>query len=343
MEGKIPNISYDTVMKIGYLGAGTWGFCLASLLASKGHEVILWSANPETTALLSKKREHPKLPHFKAHEGVSFTSDLKTALDGIDWLIESVSSMGVRPVFEQVLASGGVNCPIVITSKGIEQNSGLLLPEVVLQVLGKRDLICCISGPSHAEELIQKLPTSVVSSSYDPELMVQVSELFTTPYFRIYPNSDINGVAFGGAMKNIIAIACGISDGLGFGDNTKAALMTRGLHEIRKLSSTKNCKPDTLNGLAGLGDLCVTCLSTHSRNYRFGHLIAEGLTPQEAKERIGMVVEGMYTCVSALQLGQKNNIPVPITEVVNSIIYEGLNPRDAVKALLQRTIKEEHL
>jgi glycerol-3-phosphate dehydrogenase (NAD(P)+) len=332
-------------MKIAYLGAGTWGCSLASLLASKGHEVVLWTANPEFAKVLQKKREHPKLPRFKIEEGVQFTSDLKTALDGAEFLVESVTSMGVRPVFEQVLSAGSVNCPIVVTSKGIEQNSGLLLPEVIVQVLGEdhRHLIGCISGPSHAEELIHKSPTSVVSSSYDAQLMALISEVFATPYFRVYPNADIMGVAFGGAMKNIIAIACGISDGLGFGDNTKAALMTRGLHEIRKLSLIKGCKAETLNGLAGLGDLCVTCLSKHSRNYKFGHYIAEGLDPQSAKDRVGMVVEGMYTCVSALQLGKKLDIPLPITEGVYSIIYEGLNPRDAVKALLQRSIKEEHL
>jgi glycerol-3-phosphate dehydrogenase (NAD(P)+) len=332
-------------MKIGYLGAGTWGFCLASLLASNGHEVVLWTANPEFAKLLAKKREHPKLPHYKADDKVTFTSDLKEALLNADFLIESVTAMGIRPVFEQVLALGGVDCPVVITSKGIEQNSGLLLPEVVLQVLGQkhRHKIGCISGPSHAEEVIHNLPTSVVCSAYDPALMLQIHDLFTTLFFRIYPNADINGVAFGGAMKNIIAIACGISDGLGFGDNTKAALMTRGLHEIRKLSVTKGCKPETLNGLSGMGDLCVTCLSKLSRNYTFGRLIAEGLDPQAAKEKIGMVVEGIYTCVSSLQLGQKAHIEVPITQAIYSILYEGLNPRDAVKSLLKRAIKEEHL
>lgn len=332
-------------MRIGYLGAGTWGFCLASLLASKGHQVILWTANPEFAKTLSKKREHPKLGHYKAEEGVIFTSDLKTAITDVEFLIESVTSKGMRPVFEQVLALGGVSCPVVLTSKGIEQNSCLLLPEVVLQVLGEghRKKIGCLSGPSHAEEVVQKLPTSIVCAAYDQELMFQIRDLFSTPFFRVYPNNDLNGVAFGGAMKNIIAIACAISDGLGFGDNTKAALMTRGLHEIRKLSVVKACKADTLNGLAGLGDLCVTCLSKLSRNYMFGRLIAEGLDSQAAKEKIGMVVEGAYTCVSALQLAQKAHIEVPITQAVYSILYEGLNPRDAVKALLQRAIKEEHL
>jgi len=332
-------------MRIGYLGAGTWGFCLASLLASKGHEVILWTARPEFAKLLNKKREHPKLPRYHAEEKVVFTSDLKQTIEGADIIVESVTSMGIRPVFEQILALGNIQCPVVVTSKGIEQNSGLLLPEVIVQVLGQdhRLNIACISGPSHAEEVIQKLPTSIVGSAYDPELMLKICDLFATPFFRIYPNSDLSGVAFGGAMKNIIAIACGISDGLGFGDNTKAALMTRGLHEIRKLSVTKGCRPETLNGLSGLGDLCVTCLSKLSRNYMFGHLIAEGYNPQAAREKIGMVVEGVYTCVSALQLGQKTHIQLPITQAIYSILYEGLNPRDAVKSLLQRAIKEEHL
>lgn len=332
-------------MKIAYLGAGTWGFCLATLLASKGHQVVLWTSNPEFAQALSKTRQHPKLPKVQAHENVEFTADLADTVDKAELLVESVTSKGIRPVFEQVLSLGGINCPVVITSKGIEQGSGLLLPEVVIQVLGEemRKNICCLTGPSHAEEVIQKLPTSVVVASYDPQLMVEIADTFTTPFFRVYPNADINGVAFGGAMKNIMAIACGISDGLGFGDNTKAALMTRGLHEIRKLSVTKGCRAETLNGLAGMGDLCVTCLSKLSRNYMFGRLIAEGLDALTAQENIGMVVEGAYTCVSALQLAQKNHIDVPITQAIYAILYEKLNPRDAVKSLLQRAIKEEHL
>lgn len=332
-------------MRIGYLGAGSWGFALASLLASKGHEVVLWTANVEFAKTLNKKKEHPKLPHYKAGENLRVTADLQEAIKGADVLIESVTSKGIRPVFEQILAAGGGDCPIILTSKGIEQNSGLLLPEVILEVFGEkaRHQIGCLSGPSHAEEVVQKLPTSVVSASYSPEVMHLIVDIFTTPFFRVYPNADLNGVAFGGAMKNIIAIACGISDGLGFGDNTKAALMTRGLHEIRKLSAVKGCKQETLNGLSGLGDLCVTCLSKLSRNYSFGRLIAEGLDPQGAKEKIGMVVEGAYTCVSALQLGKKTGTPTPITEVVYGILYEHLDPHEAVRSLLQRAIKEEHL
>ena len=331
--------------KIGYLGAGTWGFSLACLLASKGNQVTLWSIIPEVTEALLTKKEHPNLPGVKAPDNLVITDDLKQTLDGAEYVVESVTSSGIRPVFEQVLALGNVSCPIIITSKGIEQNSGLLLPEVILQVLGDdhRDKIACISGPTHAEEVIKNLPSVLVGTAYDKELMYEVCDLFTTSKFRMYPNYDINGVAFGGAMKNIVAVACGISDGLGFGDNTKAALMTRGLHEIRKLSSTKGCNPETLNGLSGLGDLCVTCMSVHSRNYRYGRFLAEGLDPKAAKEKVGQAVEGMYTCVSAMQLSEKSNIPIPISEAVYKVIYEGLDPREAVKVLFQRQIKDEHL
>jgi len=191
--------------------------------------------------------------------------------------------------------------------------------------------------------VLQKHPTSVVCSGYTPEVMRLLHEIFSVPYFRVYLNSDINGVELGGALKNIIAIACGVSDGLGFGENAKAALMTRGLHEIRKLAVLKGCQPETINGLAGMGDLCVTCLSKFSRNYRFGTMIAEGLTPDEAKKKIGMVVEGTYTCLSAMQLAEKYKIDVPITEAVYKVVYENLSPEDGVKLLLQRATKEEYL
>lgn len=332
-------------MRIGFLGMGTWGFSLANLLACNGHQVIGWTSKSEFAKALKKSRQHPKLPQVKAHEGVIFTSDIQEALEQIDVLAESVTSQGIRIVFGEVKKYKDIQCPIILTSKGIEQNSCLLLPEVVVDVLGedKRKWIGALSGPSHAEEVIQNLPTSVVGAAYHENVMHLICQLFASAYFRVYPNTDLQGVAFGGAMKNIIAIACGISDGLGFGDNTKAALMTRGLHEIRKLSVTKGCKPETLNGLAGLGDLCVTCLSTLSRNYKFGRLIAEGFDMASAKEKIGMVVEGIYTCIAARQLAHLAKIAIPITEAIYSILYENMSPKEAVKALLQRAIKEELL
>lgn len=328
--------------KIGYLGAGTWGFALSTLLASKGHEVVVWARNPELAKRLEKERSHPKLAGSKAPDSIRFTSDLEEAVDGAEVLVESVTASGVRSLFEKI-ASCPV--PIILTSKGIEQGTGLLLPEVVSEVLGveKSPLVGILSGPSHAEEVVENLPTSVVCSAYEPKVMQLIHELFITPTFRIYPNADVTGVAFGGALKNIIAIACGISDGLGSGDNAKAALLTRGLHEMRKLAMAKHCLPETLNGLSGLGDLAVTCMSKLSRNYRFGRFIAEGFSPEGARQKVGMAVEGVYTCVAARELGLKYQVPLPIAEATFAIIYDGLDPRIAVRSLLQRAIKEEHL
>ncbi len=330
-------------MKIAYLGAGTWGLALAALLSKNGHEVTIWGRRKEDILLLQNEGIYPKLKGFKAPPGLKFTADIEEALVDAEMIVESVTSAGLRLVFEKVISIIDVCCPVIITSKGIEQKTGLLLNEVLAQILGRKDLIGCISGPSHAEEVVMGLPTSLVCSAYNPNIMAQIGEAFNTPHFRVYPNSDINGVMFGGAMKNIVAIACGISDGLKYGDNTKAALITRGLHEIRKLSVVKGCRAETLNGLSGLGDLCVTCLSTLSRNYRFGHLIAQGMSVKEAKDIIGMAVEGAYTCVSALELARKNGIPVPICEAANAVLYQNLPPKIAVGALLQRAIKEEHL
>jgi glycerol-3-phosphate dehydrogenase (NAD(P)+) len=331
--------------KIGYLGTGTWGIALASILVENGHHVLGWTRDPEFAELLQTTRQHPKLPGYTFPDKLSFTSDLTEAIQGADVLIESVTSAGIRPVFQAVQKIKPIDCPVILTSKGIEQKTGCLLPEIVSEVIGVNEspLVGCLSGPSHAEEVIQNLPTSVVCSAYDASVTALIQECFATPTFRIYPNSDIRGVCFGGAMKNIIAIACGIADGMGCGDNTKAALMTRGLHEMRKLCVVKGCKPETLNGLSGLGDLCVTCLSRHSRNYRLGRLIAEGLSPEGARQKIGMAVEGIYSCVSARELAHKHHIPVPITDATYAVIFQGMDPREAVKLLLTRAIKEEHL
>jgi glycerol-3-phosphate dehydrogenase (NAD(P)+) len=330
--------------KIAYLGAGAWGFCLANLLAKNGHHVRLWTGNLSLAEVLKRGDCHPKLPH-RAEENIHLTTDLREALEEADFIVESVTSKGFRPVLEKIKETGLIGPPLILTSKGIEQNSCLLLSEVAVEVFGKayKSRIGTLSGPSLANEVMQELPASVVAAAYNADLAKEIAELFSTAFFRVYPNDDVPGVSFGGAMKNIIAIACAISDGLGFGENTKAALMTRGLHEIRKLSIVKGCRPETLNGLSGMGDLCATCLSTLSRNYIFGKLLAEGLTPDQAREKVGMVVEGAYTCVSALQMSRQAHIAVPITEAIHAIIYEGLDPRKAVEALLTRAVKQEHL
>ncbi len=332
--------------RIGYLGAGAWGVCLADLLAKKGHQVKVWCRNKELAKILNETKVHPNLKNYVIHDDLFFTPDLKVVLEDIDFLVESVTSSGIRPVFEQIKKlKPDFQCPIVLTSKGIEQNTGFLLLDVVLDVLGKehQDYLAYLSGPSLADEVIRGSPTTIVCAGFDPDLTHQVQELFHAKTFRIYPNYDIKGVEFGGAMKNIIAIACGTSDGLGFGDNSRAALMTRGLHEIRKLAIAKQCRAETINGLAGMGDLCVTCSSKKSRNYRLGYLLAQGKTLDEAKKEIGMVVEGAYTCVSALQIAKKMGVSLPITEAVHKVLYEGVTPMDAVRALLERTVKEEHL
>lgn len=332
--------------KIGYLGMGAWGYCLASLLAAKGeYELICWTTKPDLAQHLINTREHPLLSGHQSKGQMTFTTDMAQALHGVDMIVESVTSAGLRPVFEQVRSLGLPLCPIVITSKGIEQDTGRILPEVAVEVLGEefRSLIGCLSGPSFAQEVIRGLPTSIVGSGYSLDVIQQICEIFSTPSFRIYPNLDILGVAFGGALKNIIAIACGISEGLSLGCSSKAALMTRGLHEIRKLAVACGCKPETINGLAGMGDLCLTCSSSMSRNFRFGLLLAQGISAEDAQKRIGMVVEGAYTCVSALQLGKQYGVDLPIAEAVYQIIYQSMRPESAVSSLMQRTIKEEHL
>lgn len=332
-------------MKIGFLGAGTWGFCLASLLASKGYEVISWTRDADLAKQLTTTRDHPFLSGHKAPANMKFTTNLKEALKDADLIVESVTSAGLRPVFEEVKKIGVPKCPIVLTSKGIEQKTGLILPKVLIEVLGEhtQSLVACLSGPSYAEEVIKGLPTSVVVAAYNTEIINDICETFMTSTFRVYPNSDIEGVAYGGALKNIIAIACGIAEGLGLGYSTKAAIMTRGLHEIRKLAVAEGCKAETLSGLSGMGDVCLTCGSLISRNCRFGYLLAQGMTPAEAQKKIGMVVEGAYTCVSALQLSKEMDIPMPITQTVHRIIYEGMSLNQAVQSLMDRTIKEEHL
>ncbi len=216
---------------------------------------------------------------------------------------------------------------------------------MIIEILGEnvRHQVGLLTGPSFAEEVICGLPTSIVSSAFAKEAMHFICDAFTTQSFRVYPNSDIYGACYGGALKNVIAIACGISEGLKLGASSKAALMTRGLHEVRKLSIALGCDPNTLNGLSGMGDFVLTCNSPISRNFRYGMLLAQGLNPNDAEKKIEMVVEGRYTCISALQLSKKYQVAMPITETVGSIISGEIKPLNAVYALMQRTVKEESL
>lgn len=333
-------------MKIAYLGAGAWGFCLARLLADNGHQVTSWSIEKPLVETLNTTRVHPHLKGRPIAPTVRFTTALAEALEGAELIVESVTSAGIRPVFERIRSLGiSSTTPICLTSKGIEQNSGLILPDVVIEVLGDtyRTHTCMLSGPSFAEEVSRNLPTSVVLGAYDSKLALQVATAFTSSFFRVYPNSDVQGVAFGGALKNIIAIACGISDGLNLGNGARAALMTRGLHEMVKLARHFGCKQETLYGLSGMGDLFLTCSSSTSRNYSFGKLLSQGSSSSDAKSKIEMVVEGAYTCVSAVQLSKRIGIPMPISETVLQILEGKIEPQEAVGLLMQRMIKEEIL
>jgi glycerol-3-phosphate dehydrogenase (NAD(P)+) len=332
-------------MKIAFLGCGCWGYCLASLLAAKGHQIVSWTSNADLAEQLQAGQEHPALLGYPMRENMSITTDMASALEDAELIVESVTSAGLRPVVSMLAALGPLRTPFVITSKGIEQGSGLILPEVVVEVCGVRakSLVALLSGPGFAGEVIAGLPTTVVSAAWDAAVMQLVCQTFSTSSFKVYPNSDIVGVAYGGALKNIIAIACGISDGLSLGSGAKAALMTRGLHEMRKLAVACGCRAETLNGLSGMGDMSLTCGSMQSRNTRFGEYIAEGYSVQEALNTIGMVVEGAYTCVSARELSRSKDVAMPITELVYSVLYEGLAPFDAVSLLMQRAVKEEHL
>lgn len=324
-------------MNITCLGAGAWGFCLASLLASKGHRVILWTRKKELAQLLNDQQQHPKLPHFQNKEKLHCTTDLSEALQSADLIVESITSQSIRTVFETIHKMYSLKCPLVITSKGIEKDTCLLIPEILIEIFGSSSekWIGCLSGPSLAEEVVKNIPTTVICSAYDVVVMKLIQTVFNTAFFHVYCNTDILGVCLGGAIKNIIAIAAGLSDGLGFGNNTKASLITFGLQEMCALAQTKGAQSITMSGLAGLGDLCVTCLSNLSRNYKFGYLIAQGMSPQQAQLKIGMVVEGSYSCISALQLAQHCNLKLPLLHTVHNIVHQNKPPLDAMKEWLQ--------
>lgn len=332
-------------MKIAYLGAGTWGSCLATHLARQGNRVVQWTIQQDLINLLRETHKHPMLKNGSLDPSIEYTTDLEEALQDADVIIEAVTADGIQPVFELVAKHYKPGTPILITSKGIQQKTDAILPDVVAKIMPDeaKELIACLSGPSHAEEVIQQKPTSVVCSGFSRDVVDLFSDLYTTKFFRVYPNMDIRGVCIGGALKNVIAIACGINDGMDFGCGTKAALITRGIHEVCKMGIELGCKPETFYGLSGLGDLALTGITPYSRNYRFGKLLAEGLTSKEAKEKIGMVVEGEYTAVSAKELAEKTNTPMPISESIYNVIYHGLSPLEAVSNLMQRDIKEEHL
>jgi len=333
----------STPQRVAILGAGTWGTTLGALLAEKGLGVTVWSHLAEEANQLQSERSHPHLPGLAFPEALSFTDSLGATLAGADAVTLVVPSHAVR---DSCKAIAGANltlprAPFVIASKGIEQDSLCLMSEVVTQELGEVP-IAVLSGPSHAEEVAKRIPTAVVSASEDLALAQCVQHLFLTDRFRVYTQSDVVGVELAGALKNVIAIAAGVCAGLNLGDNTLAALITRGLAEIARLGKRLGAKTETFLGLAGIGDLIVTATSLHSRNGRFGRLMAKpGMTVDQALEEIGMVVEGVRTARAAQRLAEREGIPMPITRAVVAIIEGEMTAVEAVSALMERDPKPE--
>ncbi len=326
------------------IGCGTWGLSLACLLAKKGIVTCAWDAFPDYIQHLQQTRWHDKLPDLSIPSDLNITNDLKCVADA-KFFVLAPASHGMRPVCE-LIKQLGIDLSMhlfVICTKGIEEHSMKPMAEVVTEVLGESigDKLVVLSGPSHAEEVSRDLPTTVVAASKNAEAAASTQSLFMCPFFRVYTHDDVLGVELGGSLKNVIAIAAGICDGLGFGDNSRAALITRGLAEITRLGVAMGARADTFSGLAGIGDLIVTAGSRHSRNHNFGQKIAQGLTMQQAQQEIGMVVEGIRTCVSAMELSQKYNIELPITSEVYEVLYNNKSPQRAVRDLMLRDPKPE--
>lgn len=328
-------------MKVAVLGAGSWGTALGLVLAQKEIEVSLWSWQQEQTdEIIETKRNEKYLPGVELPDNIKPTSDLKTCIDGAKIVLIAVPSQVVRQTLEKCADMISKDQVIVNVSKGIEMTTLKCISEVVEEFLPENKFVA-LSGPSHAEEVSRKIPTTLVSASTDQEAAELVQDAFTTENLRIYTNPDLTGVEVGGALKNIIALGAGISDGLGYGDNAKAALMTRGIHEIARLGLKMGAKLETFSGLSGIGDLIVTCTSMHSRNRRCGIMIGEGMTTQDAIDKVGMVVEGIYTIKSAYGLSQKYQVEMPITEQLYKVIYEDYNARESVRNLMLRRMTHE--
>ncbi len=329
-------------MKISFLGAGSWGTALSVTVAKNGHEVFLWSAIESELELLRTKREHvDRLPGVKLPDNIYIEGDLEKACTDMDLIVFSVASPYVRSVAEQAAPFIPDCQKIVNVAKGIEDETFCTLSEILNEVLPGRD-IAVLSGPSHAEEVVKGIPTTVVVGATTKETATYIQDIFMNENFRVYTSPDIIGIELGGAIKNVIALAAGMIDGLGLGDNTKAALMTRGLAEISRLGVAMGGKLETFSGLSGIGDLIVTCTSTHSRNHNAGFLMGQGKSADEAMKEVKQVVEGVYSAKAALGLAKKYNVDMPIVEHINGVLFENKSVNDSVKSLFERTRKEEY-
>ena len=327
--------------KIGVIGAGSWGTALAILLNENGNDVTLWSHRETEAEHMRQSRECSKLPGIKIPEAVEITSDLKQAVSGKKVLVMVVPSRCMRETAELLKECVAPGTYVISAAKGIEDETLFTMTDILEQVLPQTD-VAVLSGPSHAEEVAKLLPTTCVIGAHTEETARFLQELFMGPMFRVYISSDMLGIELGGALKNVIALAAGIADGMGYGDNAKAALITRGSVEIGRLGIRMGGKPETFFGLTGIGDLIVTCASMHSRNRRAGILLGQGYTMKEAMKEVNMVVEGVYSAKAARALARKYDTELPIIEQVNQILFEGKDPKKVVADLMLRDKKTEN-
>jgi glycerol-3-phosphate dehydrogenase (NAD(P)+) len=327
--------------KIAVIGNGGWGTTLGLLLFNKGYDVDLWGVDREYVFYLREKKENVKfLPGITLPEGLKHTSDFKEALQNASFVVMAVPSPYMGQVAGQLKSYFSRDCGVISVAKGIEVGSNKRMSEILKEVLNPKSL-AILSGPSHAEEVVRGVPTSVVVASENDAFAQSAQKLFMTDRFRVYTNSDVTGVELGGALKNVISVAAGISDGLGFGDNTKAALVTRGLAEMTRLGVAMGAKKETFSGLAGVGDLITTAFSSHGRNRKMGELIGQGINLEEALKTTEMVAEGVKTCVAVVKLAEQHRLEMPISQKVYQVLYEGLNPKKAVQELMLREAKPE--
>jgi glycerol-3-phosphate dehydrogenase (NAD(P)+) len=331
------------VRNICVMGAGSWGTALSVQLANNGHNVRMWSFIKEEAEGINTYRENrEKLPGVKVPDKVICTNDVNSALEFAEAVIMVVPSEFMRSSVKAMKGALKDNMIVVSCSKGLEEGTFLTMSQVICEEAPNVRVVA-LSGPSHAEEVGRGIPTAVVAASLDNEAALYVQDIFMSPMFRVYTNSDIIGVELGGAIKNVIALCAGISDGLGFGDNTKAALMTRGVTEMSRLGELMDAKPKTFSGLAGIGDLIVTCTSMHSRNRRAGILIGKGKSRDEALKEVAMVVEGVNTTRAAYHMAKKLNVEMPIINQAYEVLFNGKDAKQAVIDLMMRDRKLENV
>ena len=324
-----------SMAKIGIIGAGTWGIALSVLLHDNGHKISVWSALPQEIKDLQEKHEHKNLPGVVLPENMEFTADLGHAMDQKDLLVLAVPSIFTRSTAHAMNPFCKEGQIVVNVAKGIEESTLMTLSEIIEEELPMAD-VAVLSGPSHAEEVGRRIPTTCVTGAKSKKTAEYIQTIFMSPVFRIYTSPDMLGVEIGAALKNVIALAAGTADGLGCGDNTKAALITRGIAEIARLGIAMGGKQQTFYGLSGIGDLIVTCASMHSRNRRAGILIGKGYTMDEAMKEVQMVVEGVYSAKAGLLLAQKYGCDMPIVSQVNQVLFDGKSPKEALADLMMR-------